>query len=107
MENKDELKDINEPRNVKTESISTNTFEHHSSLMQNSIATKSNVEPSATVKFVLMPLGQVITLAKPLTTQINDFLLQFSNDLKIESDYLQIIHSVTSESHFDLFFWLI
>ena len=74
-------------------------MEHNSSLHQN-VESKGNLEASATVKFVLMPLGQVITLAKPLTTRISDFLIQFSNDLKIESDYLQIIHSVTSKLYF-------
>jgi hypothetical protein len=93
----DELKDINEPSpNLIKETISTNTLEPNNSSHQN-VVSKGNLEANATVKFVLMPLGQVITLAKPLTTKISDFLIQFSNDLKVESDYLQIIHSVTSK----------
>jgi hypothetical protein len=94
----DELKDINEPSpNLIKETISTNTLESNNSLHQN-VVSKGNLEANATVKFVLMPLGQVITLAKPLATKISDFLIQFSNDLKVESDYLQFIHSVTSKS---------
>ena len=94
MEHKDELKDINAPNNVATESTSTNTINQQNS---NSIATKANLEPSATVKFVFMPIGQVVTLAKPLTTQIYEFIVQFSNDLKIEAEFLQIIHSASSK----------
>jgi hypothetical protein len=99
MESKDGLKDINQPDNVKKENISTNTNnDQNASTTTTTVSTKANLEPSATVKFVLMPLGQVVTLAKPLKTRINDFLTQFSNELKIEQEFLQIIHSVTSKS---------
>lgn len=95
----DDLKDINPEENVKKETISTNTNEliNNNDIQPIAPSTKANLEPSATVKFVLMPFGQVVTLARPLKTTIGAFILQFSNDLKIAADYLQVVHSVTSK----------
>lgn len=54
--------------------------------------TRANLEPSATVKFNLMPMNQVVTLACSLKTHIKDLKSQLSTDLKMNSTHLQIIH---------------
>ena len=55
--------------------------------------TRANLEPTATVKFILMPMNQVVTLACSLRMTIAELKTQFSIDLKIDQKYLQLIHS--------------
>lgn len=55
--------------------------------------TKANLEPSATVKFVLAPMNQVVTLACPLRMTIKELKLQFSSELKVDEEYLEFTHS--------------
>lgn len=58
--------------------------------------TRANLEPTATVKFVLMPMNQVVTLACSLRMSIAELKIQFSIDLKIDQKYLQFIHMTTT-----------
>ena len=60
--------------------------------------TKANLEPSATVKFVLMPMNQVVTLACPLRMTIQELKAQFASELKVDKHHLEFIHS-TNESN--------
>lgn len=59
--------------------------------------TKANLEPSATVKFVLMPMNQVVTLACPLRMTIQELKAQFASELKVDKQYLEFVHT-TNES---------
>ncbi len=57
-----------------------------------SIGTPANLEPSATVKFILMPMNQVVTLACSLRMTVRDLKTQLSADLKMHPQHLQISH---------------
>ena len=61
-------------------------------------ATKANLEPSATVKFVLMPMNEVVTLACSLRMTIDELKTQFSSELKIDKQYLELVHSNAYDS---------
>ena len=61
--------------------------------MSTTPTTRANLEPSATVKVVLLPMNQVVTLACSLRMTIGELRVQFSIDLKIEPQYLQFIHA--------------
>ena len=63
-------------------------------------ATRANLEPSATVKVVLLPMNQVVTLACSLRMSIKELKAQLSNDLKMNPQHLQIIHGKDSKSCF-------
>lgn len=60
--------------------------------------TRANLEPSATVKFVLMPMNQVVTLACSLRMTIGELKEQFSIDLKIDQKYLEFMHASLNDS---------
>jgi hypothetical protein len=60
-------------------------------------ATRANLEPSATVKFVLLPMNQVVTLACSLRMSIKELKAQFSYDLKMNPQHLQFIHGKDSK----------
>ncbi len=69
-------------------------------------ATKANLEPSATVKFVLMPLNEVVTLACPLKVTISELREQFASELKVEPQYLVFIHSSSKTESRKFFLFL-
>jgi hypothetical protein len=104
IDNNEELVDI-EPTTdyVKTEHSSTTTpvaIEETSNTNgheEQSVPQIVDIESNVTVKCMLLPTDQVITLAKPLRTSVQELMLQFANDLKFELEYLQIIHSDSSK----------
>ena len=51
-------------------------------------ATRANLEPSATVKFVLVPMNQVVTLACSLRMTFKELRQQFATDLKMDPQHL-------------------
>ena len=53
--------------------------------------TKANLEPTATVKFMLLPSKQVVTRACSLKMTIGEIRNQFSVDLKIDKSYLKFM----------------
>jgi hypothetical protein len=55
-------------------------------------ATKANLEPSATVKFNLMPMNQIVTLACSLKMTFKEIKAQLALDLKMNPQHLQIIY---------------
>ena len=55
-------------------------------------ATRANLEPSATVKFVLVPMNQVVTLACSLRMTFRELRQQFSSDLKMDAQHLTFIN---------------
>jgi hypothetical protein len=55
-------------------------------------ATRANLEPSATVKFVLIPMNQVVTLACSLRMTFRELKNQFSKDLKMDPQHLVFIN---------------
>ena len=54
-------------------------------------ATRANLEPSATVKFVLLPMNQVVTLACSLRMTFKELKNQFSKDLRMDPHHLVFI----------------
>ena len=82
-------------------SISNNNNDMPASQSTNQTpATRANLEPSATVKVVLLPMNQVVTLACSLRMSIKELKAQLSNDLKMNPQHLQIIHGKDSKSCF-------
>lgn len=53
--------------------------------------TQANLEPSATVKYLLEPSHQVITIACSLKTLVKDLRSQLASQLKMRSDYIRFI----------------
>lgn len=53
--------------------------------------TQANLEPSATVKYLLEPSHQVITIACSLKTLMKDLRSQLASQLKMRSDYIRFI----------------
>jgi hypothetical protein len=97
-----EMQEIEPPtEDVKTENSSTDTpvvVEEPTHIEDIQIVpTSAHIESNVTVKCVILPTNQVITLAKSLRTTIQELMIQFSNDLKFELEYLQIIHSDSSK----------
>jgi hypothetical protein len=79
---------------MENENATLNTINIDSvSIKPTTPATRANLEPSATVKFVLMPFNQVVTLACSLRSTIKELKAQFAQDLKIEEKYLEFIYS--------------
>jgi hypothetical protein len=53
------------------------------------LTTRANMEPSATVKFTLLPMKQVVTFALSLKMSIKDAKEQFSAELKTNPKYIK------------------
>ena len=64
-------------------------------------ATRANLEPSATVKFVLMPMNQVVTLACSLRMTFKELRNQFSKDLKMDPHHLTFSNGKDRKDFFD------
>ncbi|XP_067684534.1 IQ motif and ubiquitin-like domain-containing protein [Haliotis asinina] len=56
------------------------------------VKTKINLDATATVKFVLMPSGQVVTLACTLGQTLLQLKEHFSNELKMPVNLIMIMH---------------
>ncbi|XP_071082848.1 IQ motif and ubiquitin-like domain-containing protein isoform X1 [Haliotis cracherodii] len=57
-----------------------------------SVKTKVNLDATATVKFVLMPSGQVVTLACTLGQTLQQLKEHFSSELKMPVNLILIMH---------------
>jgi hypothetical protein len=56
---------------------------------QQQLTTRANMEPSATVKFTLLPMKQVVTFALSLKMSIKDVKEQFSAELKTNPKFIK------------------
>ncbi len=54
--------------------------------------TRANLEPTATVKFHLISINQVITKAYSLSTHLKELKKDLSSNLKMHPDHLMLIH---------------
>ncbi|KAH9490582.1 hypothetical protein Btru_033588 [Bulinus truncatus] len=52
---------------------------------------KTNTDATATVKFVMMPMGQVVTLACTLGQTLEDLKIHFSFELKMPSNLIMLL----------------
>lgn len=86
-----ELKRTVDQQNVESSSIKTQTDDHQNH--SQTPATRANLEPSASVKFILMPMNQVVTLACSLSTPLNELKVQFSKDLKMAAEHINFFDS--------------
>jgi hypothetical protein len=87
-----ELKRAMGQENVESSSIKTQTDDHYTNRLQTP-ATRANLEPSASVKFILMPMNQVVTLACSLSIPLNELRAQFSKDLKMAAEHINFFDS--------------
>jgi len=86
-----ELKRTTDQQNVESTSIKTQTEYHHNHAQ--TPATRANLEPSASVKFILVPMNQVVTLACSLSIPLNELKAQFSKDLKMAAEHINFFDS--------------
>ena len=84
--------------NVANPTLNSITIGESSYVKSLTPATKANLEPSATVKFVLMPMNQVVTLACSIRMSIRELKAQFASELKIDQQFLEFIHATSYES---------
>jgi hypothetical protein len=73
-------------------SVKIQTDEVVNSINMETPATKANLEPSATVKFNLIPMNQIVTLACSLKMTVKEIKSQLALDLKMNPQHLQIIY---------------
>ena len=59
-------------------------------------STTANLQPTATVKVLLVPLGQTITHAYALKTKISEIKETFSKELRVPSKVLHFVHGISS-----------
>lgn len=97
----DELKDLPGDKSPRNPAVSTRTQTegHHDA----PVSIRANLEPSATVKFTLMPMNQVVTLAYPLKMLVKDLKNQISSDLKMDPKHLQFFNQKSNDRKNNLF----
>jgi hypothetical protein len=99
VEDQLELEPIDKPTNY----IDLNKQEEFT--VATTATTQANIEPTATVKFVLIPQGQIVTLACLLKTSIGELRLQFAEILKMEPHQLKFLD--TNESNLKSIFSIV
>ena len=77
--------------NLNNNNYDNDTQRDGDSKNQNSdrLTTRANLEPSATVKFTLLPMKQVVTFALSIRMLIKDMREQFSAELKANPNYVR------------------
>lgn len=66
---------------------------------QAQLTTRANMEPSATVKFTLLPMKHVVTFALSIKMPIRDVKEQLSSELKINSSFIKLFSE--NDGNFD------
>jgi hypothetical protein len=89
----DQLQEINSSETTKRVNNATSTEANQ----QDDTTPSTNIEATATVKILLVPINQIVTQALTLKTTINDIKAQLSENLKLSSENLVLIHSATSK----------
>ncbi|XP_046580375.1 IQ and ubiquitin-like domain-containing protein [Haliotis rubra] len=94
LEDKPEVERAPSVAEVGTEMKKTEPDEKQATPVQPTppVKTKINLDATATVKFVLMPSGQVVTLACTLGQTLLQLKEHFSNELKMPVNLIMIMH---------------
>ena len=105
----EQLLELHAPTNApEKQSVVTQTAEssHQASKHENNVArppltTRANMEPSATVKFTLLPMKQVVTFALSIKMPIRDVKEQFSTELKANPKFIKFYSENDGEQTYD------
>lgn len=91
MSDEQDLQEINPTiqvqRDAETSTIRPQTETQNEDLPSNTLST--HTDPNVTVKFVLLPMNQIITFAYPINILVKDLKAKISADLKMEPKNLK------------------
>lgn len=79
------IDDLNEARFISRTSTPNS---HKSPTTPTTPTTRANLEPTATVKYLLVPINQVVTIACSLKMAVHDLREQISTYLNMKAEHL-------------------